>query len=59
MTTFAPFPQKTMHNGTYCVWELGPVIHEQKEWIRFLKSPRTDRNLAAYFASTFEGEVGF
>jgi hypothetical protein len=59
MSTFAPFVQNGPHRGTYCVWEMGPVIHEQKEWVRFLKSPRTLRDLDAYLASMFEGEVGF
>jgi hypothetical protein len=59
MSAFAPFPQSGPHRGAFCVWEMGPVIHEQKEWIRFLKSPRTQRDLDGYLASTFEGEVGF
>jgi len=59
MNAFAPFVQNGPHRGTYCVWEMGPVIHEQKEWVRFLKSPRTERDLDAYLASSFEGEVGF
>jgi hypothetical protein len=58
MTVFAPFPQNTMHKGTYCVWELGPVIHEQRAWVRFLQSARTQADLQAYLASTFEGAVG-
>jgi hypothetical protein len=58
MTAFAPMPQPNPHKGTFCVWELGPVIHEQKEWVRFLKSPRSHRDLDAYLASTFEGDVG-
>lgn len=59
MTDFAPMAQPNPHKGTFCVWELGPVIHEQKEWIRFLKSPRTDHDLDAYLASMLEGNVGF
>ncbi len=59
MTDFAPMAQPNSHKGTFCVWELGPVIHEQKEWVRFLKSPRTERDLDAYLTSTFEGDVGF
>lgn len=59
MTAFAPMPQPSPHKGTFCVWELGPVNHEQKEWIRFLKSPRSERDLDTYLASTFEGGVGF
>jgi hypothetical protein len=59
MTDFAPMKQEGPHRGTYCVWELGPVIHEQKEWVHFLKSPCAERDLDAYLASTFEGNVGF
>ena len=28
------------HRPTFCVWELGAVLHEQQAWIRFLRSPR-------------------
>lgn len=59
MVDFAPFAQTGPHRGTFCVWELGPVIHEQREWVRFLKSRRTESDLDAYLASMFEGEVGF
>jgi hypothetical protein len=57
MSSFAPFSQSGHHKGTLCVWELGPVIHEQKAWVRYLQSPRRDSDLAAYLSSTFEGEV--
>ena len=56
--TFAPFVQSGRHRGTLCVWELGPVIHEQKAWVRFLRSPRSEADLNAYLGSTYEGEVG-
>lgn len=55
---FAPFVQTGRHRGTLCVWELGPVIHEQKAWVRFLKSPRGEADLNVYLGSTYEGEVG-
>lgn len=57
MSGFAPFPQPGRHRGTLCVWELGPVIHEQQAWVAFLKSPRREAELAGYLASTFVGEV--
>src|SRR5262245_20060843 len=59
MSAFAPFVQNGPHRGTYCVWEMGPVIYETKEWVRVLKSPRTERDLDTYLSSRFEGEVGF
>jgi hypothetical protein len=58
MHDFAPFIQTGHHRGTLCVWELGPVIHEQKAWVRFLQSPRSEADLSAYLASTHAGEVG-
>ncbi len=58
MSGFAPFVQAGPHRGTLCVWELGPVLHEQKAWIRFLRSARGPEDLDAYLGSTFEGEVG-
>jgi hypothetical protein len=34
--------------GTYCVWELGVVGHEQQAWIRYLFSPRDAQARADY-----------
>ena len=58
MPGFAPFIQAGHHKGTLCVWELGPVIHEQKAWVRFLQSPRGERDVEAYLSTHFEGVVG-
>jgi hypothetical protein len=55
---FAPFTQTGRHRGTLCVWELGPVIHEQKAWVRLLQSPRTERDLESYLSAMFAGVVG-
>ena len=55
---FAPFPQSGRHKGTLCVWELGPVIHEQKAWVKFLQSPRTEHDLEHYLSDMFAGVVG-
>lgn len=38
------------HKGTYCVWELGAVLHEQQAWIRYLLSARDDAARQAYLA---------
>jgi hypothetical protein len=54
---FAPFVQQGPHRGTYCVWELGPVIHEQQAWVRYLRSTRGEGDLRDYLGSTFEGSV--
>ncbi len=58
MNGFAPFIQTDHHRGTLCVWELGPVIHEQKAWVRFLQSQRGNPDLDNYLSTTFEGVVG-
>lgn len=58
MSAFAPFIQTGRHKGTLCVWELGPVIHEPKAWLRYLQSARRHSDLDEYVASNFDGEVG-
>jgi hypothetical protein len=58
MTGFAPFVQTGRHRGTLCVWELGPVIHEQRAWVRYLQSPRGEADLHTYLRAGFEGEAG-
>jgi hypothetical protein len=54
-----PFERTTRdvsgHRPMLCVWELMPVSHERDAWVRFLRSGRSARDLAAYKASTFEG----
>jgi len=37
---FEPWPAAPSHRPTFCVWELGPVIHEQAAWSRYLRSSR-------------------
>ncbi len=34
--------------GTYCVWELGIVAHEQQAWIRYLFSNRDEKARTEY-----------
>ncbi|MCF2532737.1 hypothetical protein [Yinghuangia soli] len=49
----------TSHKGTYCVWELGAVWHEQQAWTRYLYSARDDKARQAYVAEDrMEGLVG-
>jgi hypothetical protein len=50
------FDGKT-RKGTYCVWELGAVWHEQQAWVRFLMSPRDDQARRAYLEDRFSGQV--
>ncbi|GAA0706786.1 hypothetical protein Drose_16040 [Dactylosporangium roseum] len=54
---FAPFPQPTRHRGTFCVWELGAVLHEQQAWVRYLTSPRDQAARQAYVEDHFTGPV--
>jgi hypothetical protein len=54
---FRPWPVEGPHRPTFCVWELGAVLHEQQAWSRFLLSPRGQADEEAYLATTFEGLV--
>lgn len=55
---FSLFPRERRHKGTYCVWELGPVWHEQQAWVRFLNSARDHAAQRAYLDDRFVGSVG-
>src|SRR5262249_14978729 len=55
---FSLFPRESRHKGTYCVWERGPVWHEQQAWVRFLTSPRAAASPQAYLDDRFSGSVG-
>lgn len=46
------------HNPVMCVWEMGPVVHEQRAWVRFLYSARGDRDVEDYLADRMSGPVG-
>ena len=54
---FKPFIVETMHRGTFCVWELGVVWHEQQAWKRFLTSKRATEDVTRYLDDRFEGSV--
>ena len=54
---FRPFTVETSHRGTYCVWELGVVWHEQQAWKRFLTSQRATDDVMRYLNDRFEGSV--
>jgi len=55
---FSLFPREGRHKGAYCVWELGPVWHEQQAWVRFLTSARDVAAQQAYLDDRFSGSVG-
>ena len=57
MKDFGVFTFQGAHRGTFCVWELGAVLHEKEAWLRFLKSERTVQDRQAYLDSRFEGAV--
>ena len=54
---FKEFTFATPHRGTYCVWELGAVWHEQQAWKRYLRSTRDDAAKLAYLGDSYRGEV--
>jgi hypothetical protein len=45
------------HRPVVCVWEMGAVLHEQRAWIRYLRSGRDEAALAAYLDDRFTGTV--
>lgn len=55
MTSFAPFPQDETHKPTFCVWELAPVWHEKKAWVRFVASVRNEAAAEAWLADQYSG----
>jgi hypothetical protein len=57
MPGFAEYKFDSRHRGTFCVWELGAVGHEQKAWARFLGSERTLQDEERYLGETFAGSV--
>ncbi|MBS0659455.1 MAG: hypothetical protein JSR82_14535 [Verrucomicrobia bacterium] len=54
---FRAFTFATPHRGTFCVWELGVVWHEQQAWRRFLHSAREASAKEAYLLDSFAGLV--
>jgi len=54
---FAPFPQGSPHRGTFCVWELGAVWHEQQAWKRYLTSTRDAAARQSYLNDRYSGAV--
>jgi hypothetical protein len=56
-TGFELFTFDSSHRGTFCVWELGVVWHEQQAWKRFLLSKRGPDDVALYLDDRCEGSV--
>ena len=56
-TDFRPFTFDSSHRGTFCVWELGVVWHEQQAWKRFLISKRSPDDVMLYLNDHYEGPV--
>ncbi len=56
-TGFKLFTFDSSHRGTFCIWELGVVWHEQKAWKRFLRSMRGPEDVANYLDDRYEGPV--
>ncbi len=54
---FKPFTVTTAHRGTYCIWELGVVSHEQQAWKRFVVSDRQAGDVSEYLNDQYEGFV--
>jgi hypothetical protein len=54
---FTLFPRQGSQLPTFCVWELGAVLHEQQAWRRYLYSSRDESAKRAYLADQYEGAV--
>jgi hypothetical protein len=54
---FALFPRQGPQLPTFCIWELGAVLHEQQAWRRYLYSKRDEPAKRAYLADQYEGLV--
>jgi hypothetical protein len=52
---FELYPFDETAKGTYCVWEMGAVLHEQQAWIRYLFSARDADAADAYLADRHPG----
>lgn len=44
--------------GTYCVWVIPAVTHEQQAWLTYLRSPRDAAARRRYCEDQASGEVG-
>ena len=54
---FRPWVTDGVHRATFCVWELGTVVHEREAWTRYLLSPRDEPAKHAYLRDCYTGSV--
>ncbi len=52
---FGQFTFQGSHRGTFCVWELAAVWHEQQAWKRYLLSARDENARLAYLQDRYRG----
>jgi hypothetical protein len=57
MTEFALWPRDAEHKPTFCVWELVPVLHEQRAWERFLLTARDEAAAKHWLGALFAGQT--
>ena len=50
--------QRENTTGTFCVWVIPVLAHEQKAWVGFLNSARDAHAQQAYLIDTFSSGVG-
>ncbi len=56
-TDFEPFTFAGLHRGTFCVWELAAVWHEQQAWRRYLLSAKDNAAKCDYLQDQYRGEA--
>ncbi len=54
-TDFAHYDHPAPHRGTFCVWELQVVMHEQQAWRAYLLSERGTADRETYLADLYAG----
>lgn len=55
---FQPFSfENSIHCGTFCIWELAAVWHEQRAWKHFLLSAKIGKDESDYLQSKYRGEA--
>ena len=54
---YKPMEFKTVHKGTFCVWELGIVWHERNAWVKLINSKRDPESKLSYMSDLISGEV--
>lgn len=54
---FRLFPFENHHRGTFCVWELAAVWHEQQAWKKFLLSNKDGQAKQNYLYDIYRGKA--